>query len=204
MSSRLCCLPSAFTLVFYSVNNLRSYLEEIVAAPGLESRSYDRRDSLRWPRDTLYPLKVGTSFADRRRSLDRTKNHGVFFSNISFLIVFLLLWKPVSFLKSLTFLGSCGCVAVDIFFGGSSPIGLESSRTLSRTPIRCLALWLLEDVVVFWELLHSICEAEIGISARRSSSTLWGKYPTVRQRELSKGNAFDVEGQFHGLHGRQN
>jgi hypothetical protein len=29
------------------VNNLRSYLEEIVAAPGLESRSYGRRDSLR-------------------------------------------------------------------------------------------------------------------------------------------------------------
>jgi hypothetical protein len=29
------------------VKNLRSYLEEIVAAPGLENRSYDRRDSLR-------------------------------------------------------------------------------------------------------------------------------------------------------------
>jgi hypothetical protein len=41
------------------VKNLRSYLEEIVAAPGLENRSYDRRDSLRWPRDTLYPLKFG-------------------------------------------------------------------------------------------------------------------------------------------------
>jgi hypothetical protein len=40
------------------VNNFRSYLEEIVAVPGLENRSYDRRDSLRWPRDTLYPLKL--------------------------------------------------------------------------------------------------------------------------------------------------
>jgi hypothetical protein len=40
------------------VNNLRSYLEEIVAAPGLECRSYDRRDSLRWPRHTLYSLKL--------------------------------------------------------------------------------------------------------------------------------------------------
>jgi hypothetical protein len=40
------------------VNNLRSYLEEIVAAPDLENRSYDLRDSLRWPRDTLYPLKL--------------------------------------------------------------------------------------------------------------------------------------------------
>jgi hypothetical protein len=36
------------------VNNLRRYLEEIVAAPGLENRSYGRRDSLRWPRHTLY------------------------------------------------------------------------------------------------------------------------------------------------------
>jgi hypothetical protein len=40
------------------VNNLRSYLEEIVAAPGLENWSYDRRDSFLWPRDTLYPLKL--------------------------------------------------------------------------------------------------------------------------------------------------
>jgi hypothetical protein len=40
------------------VNNLRSYLEEIVAAPGLENRSYDWRDSFRWPRDTFYPLKL--------------------------------------------------------------------------------------------------------------------------------------------------
>jgi hypothetical protein len=29
------------------VNNLRSYLEEIVAAPGLKNRSCDQSDSLR-------------------------------------------------------------------------------------------------------------------------------------------------------------
>jgi hypothetical protein len=40
------------------VNNLSSYLEEIVAAPGLENRSYGRGDWLRWPRDNLYPLKL--------------------------------------------------------------------------------------------------------------------------------------------------
>jgi hypothetical protein len=40
------------------VNNLRSYLEEIVAAPGLENGSYDRRDSLRSPHDTIYLLKL--------------------------------------------------------------------------------------------------------------------------------------------------
>jgi hypothetical protein len=40
------------------VNNSRSYLEQIVAAPGLENRSYGRRESLHWPRDTLYSLKL--------------------------------------------------------------------------------------------------------------------------------------------------
>jgi hypothetical protein len=38
---------------------------------GLENREYGRGDPLRWPRDTLYPQKVGTSFANRRRSLGR-------------------------------------------------------------------------------------------------------------------------------------
>jgi hypothetical protein len=33
-------------------------LEEIVAAPGLESREYGRGDPLRSPRDTLYPQKL--------------------------------------------------------------------------------------------------------------------------------------------------
>jgi hypothetical protein len=37
---------------------LRSYLKEKVAAPGLESREYSRRDLLCWPRDTLYPQKL--------------------------------------------------------------------------------------------------------------------------------------------------
>jgi hypothetical protein len=52
------------------VNNLRSYLNEIVAAPGLENRSYDRRDSLRWRSDTLYPLKLAlTSLTGGDRSI---------------------------------------------------------------------------------------------------------------------------------------
>jgi hypothetical protein len=41
------------------------------AAPDLENRDYGRGDPLRWPRDTLYQLKVGTNFADRLRSLGR-------------------------------------------------------------------------------------------------------------------------------------
>jgi hypothetical protein len=37
----------------------------------LENREHGRGDPLRWPRDTLYPQKVDTNFADKRRSLDR-------------------------------------------------------------------------------------------------------------------------------------
>jgi hypothetical protein len=56
---------------YITTHNLRSYLEEIVAAPGLENRSYGRRDSLRWPRETLYPLKLALASLTLRRSLDR-------------------------------------------------------------------------------------------------------------------------------------
>jgi hypothetical protein len=49
-----------FNTVTITIQNtiIFPYLEDIVAAPGLENRSYDRRNSLRWPRDTLYPLKL--------------------------------------------------------------------------------------------------------------------------------------------------
>jgi hypothetical protein len=44
----------------YSVHSassvqLRSYLEEKVAALVLEGREYGLRDPLRWPRGTIYP-----------------------------------------------------------------------------------------------------------------------------------------------------
>jgi hypothetical protein len=72
---------------------LRSYLEEIVAAPGLENRSYDRRDSLRWPRDILYPLKLaldsltgGDSSIDRYSSLAGSKPRSNIISEIKEII----------------------------------------------------------------------------------------------------------------------
>jgi hypothetical protein len=42
-----------------------------VAAPVLKTEINGRGDSLRWPRNTLYPQKVGTNFADKRRPLGR-------------------------------------------------------------------------------------------------------------------------------------
>jgi hypothetical protein len=37
---------------------MKSYLEERVAAPGLENWEYGRGDPLRCPRDNLYPQKL--------------------------------------------------------------------------------------------------------------------------------------------------
>jgi hypothetical protein len=44
-------------------------LEWKISGFGQENRINDRGNSLRWPRDTLYPKKVGTNFANKRRSL---------------------------------------------------------------------------------------------------------------------------------------
>jgi hypothetical protein len=41
-----------------SWGQLRSYLEEIVAAPVKKTEINDRGDPLRWPRNTLYPRKL--------------------------------------------------------------------------------------------------------------------------------------------------
>jgi hypothetical protein len=38
---------------------------------GEENRDYGRRDPSRWPRGTPLPAKVGSNFADKRRSLGR-------------------------------------------------------------------------------------------------------------------------------------
>jgi hypothetical protein len=41
-----------------SWGQLRSYLEQIVAAPVKKTETNERRDPLRWPRNTLYPEKL--------------------------------------------------------------------------------------------------------------------------------------------------
>jgi hypothetical protein len=55
--------------------NLLSTTEELLgrksSGSGLENLEYGRRGPSRCPRDTLYPQKVITNFADMRRSLGR-------------------------------------------------------------------------------------------------------------------------------------
>jgi hypothetical protein len=46
-------------------------LEWKSSGSGLETEINGRGDSLRWPRNTLYPQKVDTNFVDKRRSLGR-------------------------------------------------------------------------------------------------------------------------------------
>jgi hypothetical protein len=50
------------------VSTTEELLDRKVAAC-LENLEYGRTDPSRWPRDTLYPQKVGNHFADKRRSL---------------------------------------------------------------------------------------------------------------------------------------
>jgi hypothetical protein len=74
---------------------------------GLEIREYGCRDLSCWPRSTLYPQKVGTNFADKRRSLGRSSpfadsGHGVqFFLNFKIIVKNLLapckLWTCMKF-----------------------------------------------------------------------------------------------------------
>jgi hypothetical protein len=76
---------------------LVSITEELLewkrSGSGQENRINDRGegDPLRWPRDTLYPQKVGTTPTSGGRSVGivrlRTKGHGVKFSLVSLFII---------------------------------------------------------------------------------------------------------------------
>jgi hypothetical protein len=44
------------------------FIKERSLCVGLEIREYGHREPLRWPRDSPLTTKVGTNFADKRRS----------------------------------------------------------------------------------------------------------------------------------------
>jgi hypothetical protein len=67
------------------VSTTEELLDRKSSGSCLENRDYFRRDPSRWPRDTLYPQKVGKHFADKRQPLGRYSSladldNGVFFS----------------------------------------------------------------------------------------------------------------------------
>jgi hypothetical protein len=51
------------------VSTIEELLGRTSSGSGLEIREYGHRDPPCWPHGTLYPQKVDTKFADKRRSL---------------------------------------------------------------------------------------------------------------------------------------
>jgi hypothetical protein len=56
------------------VNTIEELLGRKSSRCGLENRECCRRDPLCWPRNTLYPQKVDTNFADKLRSSGRSSS----------------------------------------------------------------------------------------------------------------------------------
>jgi hypothetical protein len=145
------------------VNNLRSYLEEIVAAPGLENRSYDRRDSLRWPRDTLYPVKFapasltgGDRPIDRYSSLADSKPR-------SFVALFSRATTPDTAKEQKIRKLSLQCLPLDRLCGLVVRVPVQ----IQRSRVQCSALLdFLRNFLLLWFFKGRNRDSSVGIATR--------------------------------------